>query len=215
MEITLALRRFSLRRKRYASRNSRASSDCLMRNRFLSSIISTRMRGVGTPANTVSFARSTTQTATRPERLPTPTAETPDTRAPQAKGAEQEAIPNAFCGRLDCSNSCSTLDGWRGGARAAATTGQRLVAGSEDPQLDRRPRARAHLPPAGADHGPDRVGRRRRGAHRNPKRSARSGQLVYVRVPDRRYRFTSVWLDAADVTAGRRGRTGVVSCSAR
>jgi hypothetical protein len=27
-----------------------------------------------------------------------------------------------------------------------------------------------------------------------------SGQLVYVRVPDRRYRLTSVWLDAADVT---------------
>jgi hypothetical protein len=27
-----------------------------------------------------------------------------------------------------------------------------------------------------------------------------SGQLVYVRVPDRRYRLTSVWLDAAEVT---------------
>jgi hypothetical protein len=27
-----------------------------------------------------------------------------------------------------------------------------------------------------------------------------SGQLVYVRVPDRRYRLTSVWLEAADVT---------------
>jgi hypothetical protein len=27
-----------------------------------------------------------------------------------------------------------------------------------------------------------------------------SGRLVYVRVPDRRYRLTSVWLDAADVT---------------
>jgi hypothetical protein len=26
-----------------------------------------------------------------------------------------------------------------------------------------------------------------------------SGHLVYVRVPDRRYRLTSVWLDAADV----------------
>jgi hypothetical protein len=26
-----------------------------------------------------------------------------------------------------------------------------------------------------------------------------SGQLVYVRMPDRRYRLTSVWLDAADV----------------
>jgi hypothetical protein len=26
-----------------------------------------------------------------------------------------------------------------------------------------------------------------------------SGRLVYVRVPDRRYRLTSVWLDAADV----------------
>jgi hypothetical protein len=26
-----------------------------------------------------------------------------------------------------------------------------------------------------------------------------SGQLVYVRVPDRRYRLTSVWLAAADV----------------
>jgi hypothetical protein len=26
-----------------------------------------------------------------------------------------------------------------------------------------------------------------------------SGQLVYVRVPDRRYRLTSVWLDTADV----------------
>jgi hypothetical protein len=27
-----------------------------------------------------------------------------------------------------------------------------------------------------------------------------SGQNVYVRLPDRRYRLTSVWLDAADVT---------------
>jgi hypothetical protein len=27
-----------------------------------------------------------------------------------------------------------------------------------------------------------------------------SGQLVYVRVPDRRYQLTSVWLDATDVT---------------
>jgi hypothetical protein len=27
-----------------------------------------------------------------------------------------------------------------------------------------------------------------------------SGRLVYVRVPDRRYRLTSVWLNAADVT---------------
>jgi hypothetical protein len=27
-----------------------------------------------------------------------------------------------------------------------------------------------------------------------------SGQLVYVRMPDRRYRLTSVSLDAADVT---------------
>jgi hypothetical protein len=27
-----------------------------------------------------------------------------------------------------------------------------------------------------------------------------SGQPVYVRVPDRRCRLTSVWLDAADVT---------------
>jgi hypothetical protein len=27
-----------------------------------------------------------------------------------------------------------------------------------------------------------------------------SGQLVYVRVPDARYRLTSVWLNAADVT---------------
>jgi hypothetical protein len=26
-----------------------------------------------------------------------------------------------------------------------------------------------------------------------------TGQLVYVRVPDRRYRLTSVWLNAADV----------------
>jgi hypothetical protein len=26
------------------------------------------------------------------------------------------------------------------------------------------------------------------------------GQNVYVRLPDRRYRLTSVWLDAADVT---------------
>jgi hypothetical protein len=26
-----------------------------------------------------------------------------------------------------------------------------------------------------------------------------SGQLVYVRMPDRRYRLTSVWLNAADV----------------
>ena len=26
-----------------------------------------------------------------------------------------------------------------------------------------------------------------------------SGRLVYVRMPDRRYRLTSVWLDAADV----------------
>jgi hypothetical protein len=26
-----------------------------------------------------------------------------------------------------------------------------------------------------------------------------SGQLVYVRLPDRRYRLTSVWLNAADV----------------
>jgi hypothetical protein len=26
-----------------------------------------------------------------------------------------------------------------------------------------------------------------------------SGHLVYMRVPDRRYRLTSVWLDAADV----------------
>jgi hypothetical protein len=27
-----------------------------------------------------------------------------------------------------------------------------------------------------------------------------SGQNVYVRLPNRRYRLTSVWLDAADVT---------------
>jgi hypothetical protein len=27
-----------------------------------------------------------------------------------------------------------------------------------------------------------------------------SGRLVYVRMPDRRYRLKSVWLDAADVT---------------
>ena len=27
-----------------------------------------------------------------------------------------------------------------------------------------------------------------------------TGRDVYVRMPDRRYRFTSVWLDAADVT---------------
>jgi hypothetical protein len=27
-----------------------------------------------------------------------------------------------------------------------------------------------------------------------------SGQLVYIRVPDARYRLTSVWLNAADVT---------------
>jgi hypothetical protein len=27
-----------------------------------------------------------------------------------------------------------------------------------------------------------------------------SGQLVYVRMPDRRWRLTSVWLNAADVT---------------
>jgi hypothetical protein len=26
-----------------------------------------------------------------------------------------------------------------------------------------------------------------------------SGQIVYVRLPDRRYRLTSVWLDVADV----------------
>ena len=26
-----------------------------------------------------------------------------------------------------------------------------------------------------------------------------TGRNVYVRMPDRRYRFTSVWLDAADV----------------
>jgi hypothetical protein len=29
--------------------------------------------------------------------------------------------------------------------------------------------------------------------------AGRSGQLVYVRLPDRRYRLTSVWLNAADV----------------
>jgi hypothetical protein len=27
-----------------------------------------------------------------------------------------------------------------------------------------------------------------------------SGKLVYIRVPDARYRLTSVWLNAADVT---------------
>jgi hypothetical protein len=27
-----------------------------------------------------------------------------------------------------------------------------------------------------------------------------SGQLVYIRLSDPRYRFTAVWLDAADVT---------------
>jgi hypothetical protein len=27
-----------------------------------------------------------------------------------------------------------------------------------------------------------------------------TGQNVYVRLPDRRYRFTACWLDAADVT---------------
>lgn len=31
------------------------------------------------------------------------------------------------------------------------------------------------------------------------------GQLVYVRMPDRRYRLTSVWLDAVDV-GGAEGR---------
>jgi hypothetical protein len=29
--------------------------------------------------------------------------------------------------------------------------------------------------------------------------AAWNGPLVYVRVPDRRYRLTSVWLDASDV----------------
>jgi hypothetical protein len=34
---------------------------------------------------------------------------------------------------------------------------------------------------------------------RDPVATGWSGQLVYVRVPDRPYRLTSVWLDAADV----------------
>jgi hypothetical protein len=36
--------------------------------------------------------------------------------------------------------------------------------------------------------------------HRETEAALWSGRLVYVRVPDRRYRFTSVWLDASDVT---------------
>ena len=49
--------------ERYASRNSRASSDCPMRNRFLSSIIWHLKRRSGTPAAGRSSARSTTRPA--------------------------------------------------------------------------------------------------------------------------------------------------------
>ena len=58
---------------------------------------------------------------------------------------------------------------WVVGSRRAST----LVGGrkADDPQRHWRPRARAHLQPAGADRGPHRLGQRRRGACR--RRSAR------------------------------------------
>ena len=64
------------RQKKFASGNSRASSDCLMRNRFLSSIIVAPGGGVGRRRTRCRSARSPTRTATRPERLLAPTAET-------------------------------------------------------------------------------------------------------------------------------------------
>jgi hypothetical protein len=73
-----------------------------------------------------------------------------------------------------------------------------MVAGSADPQLDRcrEPEHRLDPPvPVTArivweDDGEEYI---------ETEAAGWSGQLVYVRVPDRRCRLTSVWLPAADV----------------
>jgi hypothetical protein len=90
---------------------------------------------------------------------------------------------------------------WPGGrlAATAEATAARLVTRPGDPQRHSRPPARAHLLPAGAgrarivwqDDGDEFI---------ETVAAGWSGQNVYVRLPDRRYRLTSVWLDAADVT---------------
>jgi hypothetical protein len=66
-----------------------------------------------------------------------------------------------------------------------------MVDGSEDPQLDRCPPARAHRPTAAPivarivweDDGEELI---------ETVAAGWSGQFVYVRLPDRRYRLTSV-----------------------
>ena len=82
--------------------------------------------------------------------------------------------------------------------RATAPTGKRLVARSANPQRHgaRIPEHTLDPPvPVTArivweDDGEE---------HIETEAAGWSGQLVYVRVPDRRYRLTSVWLHAADV----------------
>ncbi|HET6685571.1 MAG TPA: hypothetical protein VFH02_03485 [Jiangellaceae bacterium] len=63
MGITLAWRRSPPRQKKNASRSSRVSSGCLMRNRFLSSVIWHLKRLSGMPATGKSSARPTTRPA--------------------------------------------------------------------------------------------------------------------------------------------------------
>jgi hypothetical protein len=86
------------------------------------------------------------------------------------------------------------MDEWRTSAQAA-----RLVARSAHPQRHRRPRAGASARPpvpvvariVWEEDGEE---------YLETVAAGWSGRLVYVRMPDRRYRLKSVWLDAADVT---------------
>jgi hypothetical protein len=67
------------------------------------------------------------------------------------------------------------------------------------PTTPARPPARAHLPESGADHGPV-VWADDGAEHIDTVALGWTGREVYVRMPDRRYQFTAVWLAAADVT---------------
>jgi hypothetical protein len=82
---------------------------------------------------------------------------------------------------------------WRGGGPSSTPTDQRLVARSAHPQ---RPEHTFNQPvPITARIVWELDGEE----HIETEAAGWSGQLVYVRMPDRRYRLTSVWLNASDV----------------
>jgi hypothetical protein len=98
------------------------------------------------------------------------------------------------------------------GSASSAASGDGPHGGSTDPQRHRRPRVPDHRldPPVPivarivwAEDGEEYI---------ETEAAAWSGQLVYVRLPDRRYRLTSVWLDAVDRHSAL---SGWIKCPAR